>query len=235
MIVLLGEPEDDDLLWLAASLQRRSEHVEVVLPEELTIDSTLTCRVDCLGVSSSLRLRDGRLLDSHTVELVVNRLADLRPVSPVRSAADASYLAEEWRAALVAWLRMMPRPVLNPPRAAALGGPVMSPAAWRSIASAHGFSCRSWTSQEQTTPIDPVELVCVGSSWIDPTSTAPRSFGTPLCEMAKSSGAPLLGARFDRGDEWVFIDANGSPHLQAAGQPLVDAIVQYARKGGVPA
>lgn len=235
MITLLGAPENVDLLWLAAALRRRGEHVDVVLPEELMIDSTLTCRIERLGVFSSLRLRDGRVLGADTPDLVINRLTDPTPIGHAGSAADATYLAEEWRAALAAWLRTLPCPVLNPPRAASLGGLVMSPAAWRSIASAHGLASRPWTSNETTKPTDPVNLFSVGACGIDPSGSAPSSFEARLRQMSQFVGAPLLGATFDRGDDWVFIDATTSPQLAAAGQKLVDAIIQCARERRVPA
>ncbi len=235
MITLLGGPEDDDLLWLAAALQRRGEHVDVVLPEELRIDSTLTYRIDGFSVSSLLRLRDGRVLGADAPNLVINRLTELTPVSHTGSAADAAYLAEEWRAALAAWLRAMPCPVLNPPRAASLSGPAMSPAAWRSIAKAHGLASRPWTSDETTKPTDSVDLFCVGACCIDPSGSAPPSFGARLHQMSQFVGAPLLGARFDRGDDWVFVDATASPRFAAAGQELIDTIIQCARERRVPA
>jgi len=111
----------------------------------------------------------------------------------------------------------------------------MSPAAWRSIASAHDLESRPWTSNETTTPTDPVNLFCVGSCGIDPSGSAPPLFEARLRQMSRFVGAPLLGATFDRGDHWLFVDATTSPPLAAAGQKLVDAIIQCARERRVPA
>ena len=125
MITLLGGPEDRDLLWLAAALRRRAEPVEIVFSEEILHDARLTYRIDRTSVSSALRLHDGRWFGIDLPSLVINRLTEL-PVRAAGSAIDTAYLGEEWRAALAAWLRTLRCPVLNPPRAASLGGPEMS-------------------------------------------------------------------------------------------------------------
>ena len=85
MITLIGELEDTDLLWLAAALRRRGQDIDVVLPDEIVQAASLVCRIDSAGVSSRLRLPDGRLFGGPTPELVVNRLQGLPP----RSAASA--------------------------------------------------------------------------------------------------------------------------------------------------
>lgn len=235
MIYLLGEPEDNDLLWLAVMLQRRGMQVEFVLPEDLLLGSALTCRIDNSGAASSLRLHDGREINADMAGLVINRLADLPSIGGAISPADKIYLAEEWRAALVAWLRTLQCPVLNPPRAGSLTGPVLLPAAWRSIANAHDLMSRPWNSTETLIPADPVNLLCLGGRCIDPTNSAPASIGRSLAKMAKYVGAPLLGATFEReGDSWFFIEATSLPQLTEAGEQLVDAIYDSARAGRLP-
>ena len=167
MICLLGEPEDADLLWLTGALRRRGEHAEVVLPEELMISSEITYRVDPAGVSSQVRLHDGRLLGGSSLNLVINRIRFLPAVRGAPTSADDLYLGEEWRAVLVAWLRTLHCPVLNPPRAASLSGPVLTPVMWRSIAAAHDIPCAPWRSDHDDDPGQPVDVLCVGQRCLD--------------------------------------------------------------------
>lgn len=229
MICLLCEPEDDDALWLAAALGRRGQHVECVLPEELMVGSALTCRVDSAGVTSTLGLDDGRVLGADTPHLVLNRLVDL-PTPTGTSPADLRYLAEEWRAAAAAWLRTLRCPVLNPPRAVTLAGPVLSPPAWRAVAHACDIPVHPWDSDEPPVALDPVEVVCVAGSCADPTGTAPPWVAGSLASMSRRVGAPLLGATFDRADGvWALIDATPHPQLSPGGNELVDAVVACAR------
>ena len=231
VICLLCEPEDTDAIWLAAALRRRGEDVEVVLPEEVMVGSAITCRIDSSGVSSTLRLHDGRVLANTTSDLIVNRLIDVPPVAGEASCTDAAFLVEEWRATLAAWLRTMTCAVMNPPRAATLTGPILSTPAWRAAASAHGLTCRPWDSEHDGPATDPIELTCVAGRCIDPTGHAPEALAAPLAELARFAGTPLLGATFDGAEgEWAFLDATPWPRLSTAGTPLVEGIAACARK-----
>jgi hypothetical protein len=231
MIWVLCEPEDNDVLGLVAALQRRGENVELVLPEELMVASALTCRIDSAGVSSSLQLHDGRLIGADGPSLVINRLVDLPVVTGVRSPADATYLAEEWRAVTVAWLRTLRCPVLNPPRAASLIGPMMSPPAWRAVARAYGIPVHPWHSDSLSPAVNPVTVVCLGTRCIDPTGSVPPGLAASLAAMSRYVGTPLLGATFDRtNDHWEFVDATPRPQLAPAGEAFVDAIIECARE-----
>lgn len=232
MICLLGEPEDVDLLWLAVSLRERGQVVEVVLPEELMFGSSLSYRIDSTSVSWELRLRDERVLEPGHLALVVNRMAGLPPTGADLAPADATFVAEEWRAALAAWLRTLTCPVLNPPRAASLAGPLMSTVAWRAIAHANGLACQPWRSGEQVSPRDPVTLTCVGQRCIDPGEAASEDVRRALLATAAYVGAPLLAATFDRvAATPVFFEADVFPELMMVGVPLLDALVELASKG----
>lgn len=227
MITLIGEPEDNDLLWLAAALRRRGQDIDVVLPDEIVGATSFVCRVDRAGVSSSVRLRDGRTLAGSTPRLVINRLAALPP-RPATSAVDAAYLDEEWRAALVAWLRSLPCPVLNPPRAASLSGPVLTRPAWLDVASALGLPTQAWTSEGDMAIAEPADVFVVGDTCLDLTHPASPTAHDRLRQLSRLVGAPLMRARFDRADGWRFAEATAFPPLADGGQPLVDAIIELA-------
>lgn len=233
MMCLLCEPEDDDALWLAAALQHRGEEVTCVLPQELMVGSSLSCRIDSTAVRSTLRLHDGRVLDTGLLRLVVNRLVDLPVPAPGAAPADRRYLAEEWRAATTAWLRTMPCPVLNPPRAAFLAGPLLPVPAWRAIGSACGFTTVAWQSDLPTDAADPVHVVCVAGRCVQPTGTVPPEVVSCLSTMAHHVGCPLLGATFHRADgRWALCAATPRPRLAAFGDALVDAVVALAHAAG---
>lgn len=231
MICVLGEPEDIDVLWLAASLRGRGQEVEVVLPEELMFASSLTYRIDSASVSWEVRLRDGRELEPEQLTLVVNRMAGLPPTGVELAPADATFVAEEWRGALAAWLRSLACPVLNPPRAASLVGPLFSSAEWRAIANSHGLACQPWHSVGQVSPNDPVTVTCVGQRCIDPGAVASEDTHRALLAIAAYVGAPLLAATFDRAEAGpVFFEADVFPDLMTVGDPLLDAVMEIAAK-----
>lgn len=232
MICVLGAPEDDDALWLAAALTQRGERVEFVLPEDLMVGSRLNFRVETQAASACLTLRDGRILDDRELELVVNRLDDLPAVGGGCSPADAAYQQEEWRAALAAWLRIVPCPVVNPPWAASLQGPVLPSLAWRAAGAAHGLPAAPWRSGEDVqADAELVELICLGGRCFGAHGAALTALSQPLVALAASVGVPLLGASFVRdGERWAFLDATVRPRLAAAGMPLIDALIDGARQ-----
>lgn len=233
MIYVLGEPEDIDVLWLVVALRARGQDVEVVLPHELMFGSKLTYRIDSAAVAWELRLGDGRVLDPDALDLVVNRLSILPPAKDEPAPMDALFVAEEWRATLAAWLRTLTCPVLNPPRAASLAGPVLPEAAWRAIAHAFGLSCQPWHSDGPTLRTDPVTLTCVGERCIDPHEIASENTRRSLVAMAAHVGAPLLGATFDRATTTTeLLGVNVFPELRTVGDALLDALVQLATQRG---
>lgn len=233
MIYVLGEPEDVDVLWVAVALRARGHDVEVVLPDELMFGSTMTYRIDSAAVTWTLRLADGRVLDPGTVDLVVNRLSGLPPDSGDLAPRDALFVAEEWRAALAAWLRTLTCPVLNPPRAASLAGPTLPEASWRDIAHAFGIPCAPWRSDRSDLPTEPVTLTCVGDRCIDPEAIAGEHTRRALIAVGAYVGAPLLAATLDRATTTpVLFGVDVFPELRTVGDALLDALVHQTAPGG---
>lgn len=231
MICLLCEPEDDDALWLATALARHGQSVECVLPEDVMLASALTCRLDGSGATSALRLADGRVIEAGLPDLVVNRLVELPTLSGSASAVDRRYLAEEWRAAIAVWLRTLRCPVLNPPRAATVSGPVLPVPAWRAIAHANGCPVPAWDSDEPLAGADPVEVVSVAGRTVDPTASAPAWVPAAMARMSRHVGAPLLGVTLDRCDgQWALLDATTRPPLTPGGGALVTAVLAAAHQ-----
>jgi hypothetical protein len=181
---------------------------------------------------SALELRDGRTIGVRTPSLVVNRLTRV-PAGDGGGSRDTAYLREEWRAALAAWLRTLRCPVLNPPRAAGLAGPVLPAAAWRAMALRHGVAGRPWAGPAPTPPpAERAELVCVGSRCLGPDGPAPPDLAGRLLALAAFVNAPLLGVSLSREDgAWLVDDATPLPRLTAVGPPVVDALLDCAQAG----
>lgn len=231
-ICVLCDREDVDALWLAHALSQSGEDVDCVLPGELVHGSTLSYRIGADGTVSTLRTRDGLNLNGDSLGLVINRIRELPagPSDPVTG--DGLYLAEERRAVIAAWLRSLPCPVLNPPRASTLGGPSFSIPVWRTIARRHGLRIRPWHHCAQETPAQ--RSLCgivVGDRFIDPSGDLPPANAAALVAMARHVGAPVLGATFvPCVDDWEFLDATPLPPFASGGQALVDAVTRYARQ-----
>ncbi len=237
MIYVLGEPEDVDVLWLAVSLRARGCEVDVVLPQELMVGSSFTCRIDPVTARGKVRLADGRVIEPSSTALVVNRILDVPATAGEQAPADAHFVTEEWRAALAAWLRTMTCPVLNPPRAASLGGPQLPVAAWRDVAHAFGLATRRWQSDDPDEgsgePSESAVLTCVGPQCLDPSGFSTAPMRDALAALATHVGAPLLAATFERTSPTPELTGvHVRPALRTVGDPLLDALVGLAARHG---
>lgn len=227
MIYLLAAPEDEAARELAAALQRRGEPCQWFAPQHLMSGATLSYRIDGSGSRSLLRLQDGRTLRADAAGLVLNRLDELPPLQ-AGSPADAAYLGEEWRAVLAAWLRTLRCPVLNPPRAASLAGPMLSAHVWRSLARAHGLPLAK--EQEWSEPHRGTSLVWIIDRCLGPDDAASEWLRERIARLARHAGTPLLELTFDRrGEAWRFVSANPQPNMAAGAGRLLDALIARAR------
>jgi hypothetical protein len=231
VICLLGEPDDIDLVWLAVALRERGQPVEVLLPDELTTDSSLTYRIGSAGVTWEMTLADGRMFGRDDLDLVVNRLTVLPLLRASTTDTDSRFLGEEWRAAAAAWLRLLTCPVLNPPRAANLPGPYLTTAEWRAVAYSFGVRCRPWRSDEVEVPEVAMSVTVIGSDVLDPSGRLGDGERSGLVELGRYVGAPLMGAMFEvAAEEVVFLHGDPLPPLMAGGSELVDAIERMAER-----
>jgi len=229
MVLLLCPPEDSHALWLAARLRALGREVELVLPEELLIGSRLELRVASEAVAGELALARGPVL-AQRCEGVINRLQAL-PLLRAESgrAADAAYLEEEWRAAIVAWLAALEGAVLNRPTGVSLCGPCFADAHWRWLATRFGLAVLPWAagaSAEAPPGAGPDELVfVVDGQVIDPGRILAPAAGRALAAMAQAAQLRLCGAVFDgsaAAPRLVRLDP--LPPLAAGGAALVEAI-----------
>lgn len=231
-ICVLCDPEDEDALWLSHALSQSGEDVECVLPGELVHGSILSYRIGADGATSMLRIRDGRNLDGTSLGVVINRIRELPAGPSDPTTGDELYLAEERRAVVVAWLRTLPCPVLNPPRASTLGGPAFSIPVWRAIARRHGLRIRPWHHlAEEAPPHHLLHGIVVGNRFIDASGDLPQAKADALVAMARHVGTPVLGVTLVHSEnDWEFLDATPLPPLAPGGQALVDALSHCAHR-----
>jgi hypothetical protein len=228
VLCLLGQPEDVDLMWLAVALRDRGHDVEVVLPEELLTGSKFSYWIDSSDTAWELTTAGGRALDPGQVSLVVNRMVAIPPPGPTSTERDGLFVAEESRAAVVAWLRLIRCPVLNPPRATSLSGPLLSVPEWRLLAHRFGFRCLPWHSEDAPGPRHN-NVLCIGNRVFDQSGILPPEMHAAVTAMARYVGAPLLGLTYDQAtDGPIFVDADPFPSLLPAGSNVVEAIEQVA-------
>jgi len=194
--------------------------------------SAFSIRIGSHTSGCALRLRDGGPLSTDDIALVVNRLSHVPVQDDGSRPSDALYRSEEWRAFLAAWLRAVPCPVLNPPRAASLSGPAFHTPLWRAVASRHGLRTRAWSSGGREADAgSSVHFVCLGTRHFGAAVRPPAAVIESTARMARHVGAPLLGVTFDLvGDDWIFVDATPAPSLMRAGEPLVDALLERASR-----
>ena len=122
MWAILCEVEDESALALAVLLEKAGLDLTVLCPEHL-VRATHSHRVGADGVSASVRLRDGAVLDPAGVTLLVNRFRAVPETHLARCAPDErDYVRSEWSAYLASLLACCGGPVLNPPFSDSPGG-----------------------------------------------------------------------------------------------------------------
>jgi hypothetical protein len=231
MIGLLCSPQDSHALWLATQLRARGWEVEIVLPEELLIGSSLHLRISTGSSRSMVRLRRGTTFDS-SCQGIVNRLTALPPVtSESCRPADSAYLGEEWHAAIVSWLSEITCPVLNRPTGASICGTMFGDGHWRYLAIQVGLPVQPWSTGSGAEGFEPKRTVqsafvfVVGDKVIDSQCILPVQAHQAIATLSKIGQLKLCCAEFDLSAGWAeFIRVNPLVPFAAGGDPLIVAI-----------
>lgn len=227
--LILGEPEDDSVIDLAAALASRECSVAVVMSSDLIGGSSLSYVIDDEQASFWLELDDGTVLSDSNVELVINRLVLDR--APAGSGAHERYVGEEWHAALGGWMRTMTCPVLNPPRGTSITGLRMSEAEWRAAAARVGLPTADWPgpTRADTTMLAISGDVIAGSGPVAELGETAAWWADGLLELADAVGLPLLEGCFDLGEGEGFVTANPMPDIGSYGEAAISAIERAAQ------
>jgi hypothetical protein len=134
--------EDEPALWAYDRIRERSS-----APVELVTDADLAGavwdhRVGEHGVSTEIRLPDGRIVLSDSIGATLDRLVFVPTnVTAQLAAPDREYGYSEFSALLLSWLAGLTGPVLDPPTTRGLGGAWRSPGEWALVAAEVGLGC----------------------------------------------------------------------------------------------
>lgn len=226
--VILGEPGDATVGYLAQAWRAQDHDVVVLASSDLYQGSTLSYRIDDHRAAFELWLADGRVLTDQTTRLVVNRL-ELASMGATSSAHDR-YADEEWRAALAGWLRVVGCPVVNPARGTAVGGLTMSPAEWRVAAARVGLPSAPWPSEASVdaTMLVVGDAVIAGAGAIENLPDSGAALGAAAIDLARALGVPLIEAGFNLHSGAGFVAATTWPDLSLYGTAAVNELAALA-------
>lgn len=239
MHLVLTAAADPEAAPLLAGLQEAGLDVTGVTAEALAEGQDWTHEVTSDGAWFTVRLPDGRELDSRKIMGTVNRV---QYALPARIAAapevERSYAEQEFSAFLLSVLACLPGPVLNPPTPQGLSGAIKHPSelVWRAAQSGlpvlpYVFDARSgaapaidWASLAP--PGAPVSTIyAVGPETV---GEAPPALRAGVLALAQDLGLPFLGADFLAlpGRRAAFVGASPVPPLAPGGAALIAAIAR---------
>lgn len=241
MWLIVTHDDDPAGPWLRHGLAcRQVGEVEVVTAMELLQGATWRHRIGSSGAGFSVRLADGRVIDSTSVRGIVNRIQYVPPVAAAAmTPTDREYFLAEQHGFFLAWLASFPGPILNPPTPRGLSGAWRPPSEWACLAARVGLRHEPVTSSEAIRPytwhgtaLGP-GAITVESEIVDTgLDDAVRHACLRLARLAES---PVLGIDFRADGEGVpvFVGASPCPPLITAGDGVLDAFAYVlSRKEG---
>jgi hypothetical protein len=234
---------DEAAKWAAERLPSAG-----LVPLELVTDADLTGavwshRVETECPVTSVKLADGRVIDSSIVRGTLNRLIQA-PQGAVAALSfdDRDYAYHEFSALFLSWLHSLTGPVLNPASPRGLSGAWRSPAEWASLAVDSGLAAspvsvdpgemmlsgfegfRAWP------PYAPIaeDAIVAGSAVFARGSLEPHAI--EACrKLAAISQTPLLGLAFrcvSCSDVPEVVAITPFPDLRSGGEELIEAIAE---------
>jgi hypothetical protein len=227
MWLVLGQDNDVEAGWIAARLGERSDRpVRWVAASTLVRDCRWEHRVSGSSTSSRLVLGDGTVLDSTTVDAVVNRLCWLGAEGYTgASARDRAYAGSEFYALGLSWLESLAGRVLNRPAATGLAGGWRRTSEWRGLARAAGLSVVPYRSNEPDLEADETDLVALvldGEVIRVGGPAVSTSVCSSLAKLQHAAGLDLLGVRFAAGDR--LRSASSLPAMSRFGDAGIEAL-----------
>ncbi len=254
MWIIFCSASDHAAHWAYRELRRAGlAPLEIVAEDTLAMPLSFEHRIGERGVRTRLELACGLVLDSGTVEGVLNRITSV-PARHVHLAAPAErdYALMELNALWASWLRAIPAPVLNRPGPLGLCGAVRHVSEWRSMAAEVGLDPAPYRLADD----DPEALRSPWESVLDPPPGAScsdcglhvgasarttvlvvgeQAFGKDLPDavrtgciaLARRAGLGILGADFEvEGRAWRFCAATPRPDLRQGGAALIGALLE---------
>ena len=238
MWLVLCSEHDVSALWAYQGLQVRGlQPIQLVTTEMLPHSRQWSHKLNGSGVSISITLSDGRVIDNNQIHGVLNRVTHV-PLQHLTSAPDYEYATQEYTAFFMSWLHSLPQPVFNAPDAQGLCGAWRHISEWVSMAAAEGLPTAVYKQTSDDDIDESIELrrlfppstprvnvIVVGSHLIGP--AMPPGIREGCLQLARLAGTQLLGielAAETAGAEWAFASATPLPDLCSGGEPLLDAL-----------
>lgn len=240
MWLVLCSANDVSAHWACEGLKRRGlKPIEMVYAEALPFSPRWEHRVGADGVSISITLPDGRLIDSAAIRGALNRMVGVPPLPPTYS-PDVEYANAEIPAFFLSWMYGLPGPVLNRATAQGLCGQWKHVSEWVCLASRAGLQTPAYkqsSGDQINEAITERRLFPIGT----PTRTViviegnvcgadvPPAVREGCARLSELSGTSLLGIEFvltprsvDSGSNWIFAGATPLPDLRYGGEELLD-------------
>jgi hypothetical protein len=240
--LVLCEWRDDPARWVHDQLREHtSQTVELVTDADL-VGAQWDQRIDDDGVSTEIRLADGRTLAGRAIRGTLNRLTHASPaLTGMLAPADREYGYAEISALLLSWLASLDGPVLNPPTTRGMNGAWRSGVEWSELAAEAGLDCVPLRADSRTEgmasdrdgweawpPYAPVrEDAIVVSEHVFSARGLDRETRDACRRLAELTASPVLGLVFESAPTAGRPRLRGAtplPDLRAAGTPLVSAL-----------
>ncbi len=250
MYLILCPEMDPCGRWLAEGLRAAGlDPVELVSEQTFSAGRDWHHRLSGTEAWFSVRLPDGRVIDSRRVAGTINRLQLVRPPQLAQAGRDDGLYAEQEFAALaMSLLACLPAPLFNPPASQGLSGALRHPSEWIWLAVQSGLPTLPYVLESATQgdpfegwrPLVPAEaptrtafavgdeLVCEESPDDDFAGSLSAGHRQACLELARRTNLPLLGIDFLPlgAGRMVFVGASACPDLTRGGAPLLAALAR---------
>lgn len=242
MWLVLCSANDISAHWAYHGLKQRGlDPLEMVYAEALPFSLSWEHRVSGSGVSVSITLPDGRLIDSGSIRGVINRLIAV-PSMQVAHSPDGEYATQEFSALFLSWMYGLPGPVLNRATPQGLCGQWRHVSEWVWLASKAGLPVPAYkqssqdqineaTTERRLFPLGTPTRTVIVVNGRACASDVPPLIREGCMRLSDLAGTSLLGIEFavdlqsDGPDEkWIFAGATPMPDLRHGGEELLDQL-----------
>jgi hypothetical protein len=249
MRLVLCHLTDLPALWAYRELKAAGvESLEVITAEALAYSLVWEHRLGTGETLVRVRLGDGRVIDSHDVQGVLNRLVYV-PLEhwQLGTPADRDYVTQEFTAFYLSWLYALPCSVFGRPSPLGLAGPWRHASEWAALAQRAGLPAARYHQTSDEPPdetggmdrlaapdLPRVTLIAVAGEVVvaAPVAAAPPGVAEGCLRLAALADTELLGVDFAvaPNGQWLFAGANSLPDLSLGGGALIGALARAFTK-----
>lgn len=244
MYLVFCDSNDISAIWAYHALKTRELQIDLVTSEMLAYSLSWEHRIKSEGVTTNIKLADGRRIDTRDLHGVINRIQTIPSNHLQATAEDKRYAIQEFYALFLSWIYALPKPVLNRPTPQGLAGRWRHASEWTLLAHQSGL----FTSSYEQSSFDeggshqlggrlvpygtPVKTLIVVNTEVMGRE-APDDVVKGCTRLAELAETPLLGVDFTevQADDWCFAGASPMPDLRLGGERLLNALEQALRGG----